>query len=129
MTPVIEVTGLTKRYGGQPVVLVSHFMEEVEELCDRDPRSGADRGAGHVGGAGGFRRGGIPDAIPADGPARRAVGVAVSLFARRPSRRRGPRPRSASLLVLGASSPARVYRSAMALRRRSRPPAEAGWRD
>jgi ABC-type multidrug transport system ATPase subunit len=50
MTAVIEVTGLTKRYGGRRAQAVvddisfhvdageifgSHFMDEVEELCDR----------------------------------------------------------------------------------------------
>ena len=35
----------------------------------RDPRTGADRGAGHPGGAGGPRRGRVPGAVPADGPA------------------------------------------------------------
>ena len=36
----------------------------------RDPRTGADRGAGHPGGAGGLRRGRVPGAVPADGTPR-----------------------------------------------------------
>jgi ABC-2 type transport system ATP-binding protein len=55
--------------------------------------------------------------------------AAVSLCARPPSRRRGPTLRSASLPVPAPSWHARAFRPAMALRRRSRRLAGAGWRD
>src|SRR6266581_1957461 len=117
MTAVIEVTGLTKRYGGQAVVDDISFHVDAGEIFGilgpngadlgpgpgraarhlgpdqpgpgagrhrrpgqplhgrgggtvrprRDPRTGADRGAGYPGGAGGPRRGRVPGAVPQKG--------------------------------------------------------------
>jgi ABC-type Na+ transport system ATPase subunit NatA len=76
------------RDSGVTVVLVSHFMDEVEELCD------PDRGAGHPGGPGGPRGRGIPGAVPADGAARRAVADrAVRRHRGQPAQRAGHRDR------------------------------------
>ena len=63
------------RGSGVTVVLVSHFMDEVEELCDRvailerGRIAALDTPAGLVDSAGGR----VPDAVPADGAAGRAV--------------------------------------------------------
>ena len=88
------------RAQGVTVVLVSHFMDEVEELCEprRDPRTGADRGAGHPGGACGPRRGRVPGSVPANGATRRAVANRAARRHRgRPPRESGRRHRHGGL--------------------------------